>query len=104
MRDRNQSKQVNHVEGRMSCAQMHDDETAELVYRLDGDVAKLFGYTAGCCRPHPNSRMPLPVLDFFWSRFTQQPANATEKIYASKIYYSSGEDVTGQQVGSHSVD
>ena len=33
-----------------------------------------------------------------------QPANATEKIYASKIYYSSGEDVTGQQVGSHSVD
>ena len=62
MRDRNQSKQVNHVEGRMSCAQMHDDETAELVYRLDGDVAKLFGYTAGCCRPHPNSQMPRPVL------------------------------------------
>ena len=40
MRDRNQSKQVNHMDGRMSCAQMHDHETAELVYRLDGGVGQ----------------------------------------------------------------
>ena len=39
---------------------MHDNETAELVYRLDGGVASLFGYT-GCCKPHPDKGMPRPL-------------------------------------------
>ena len=53
-------RQVNHMNGRPSCAQMYyDKEAADLVYALDGGAAKLFGYTGGCCQPHPSSHMPV---------------------------------------------
>lgn len=50
----------NQMATRPSCASMYDNDTAKLVYELDGDVAGIFGYT-GCCHPHPGSRMPEPV-------------------------------------------
>mmetsp|Transcript_45527 Transcript_45527/g.143227 ORF Transcript_45527/g.143227 Transcript_45527/m.143227 type:complete len:437 (+) Transcript_45527:442-1752(+) len=39
------------------CDELHDRETASLVYRLDGAIARQFGYSDGCCRPHPAAGM-----------------------------------------------